>query len=57
MDDSAFWLATERCEEAFCGSCDVAAFRREMADLGHPADVIEERIEAIHPDLARKAPK
>ena len=50
MTDDAFWTATERAEERFCGTNDTAEFRRTMTGLGHPADVINERIQAINED-------
>jgi hypothetical protein len=48
-----FWRATERAEESFVGTGDAKAFRRRMRRLGHEDEVIEERIEAIHPHLAK----
>lgn len=51
MNDTRFWNATERAESEFTGAADVRAFRRRMKRLGHPVDVIRERVEAIHPDL------
>jgi hypothetical protein len=46
-----FWNATERLESDFTGRADVHEFRKKMKRLGHPADVIRDRVDAIHPDL------
>lgn len=52
QSEARFWNATERAEGDFIGNPDVVAFRRRMKRLGHPDDVIADRIEAIHPELA-----
>lgn len=49
--DTRFWNATERAEEDFTGRADVREFRRRMKRLGHPDEVIRDRIAAIHPHL------
>lgn len=57
MSGDRFWRATERAEGDFTGRADVSEFRRRMKRLGHDDATIEERIEAIHPTLARKEPQ
>jgi len=54
-DDTRFWRATERAEEEFTGDGDAPHFRRRMKRLGHDAETINDRIEAIHPQLAPKS--
>ncbi len=56
MADDRFWAAAERAEDRFTGTGDVREFRRHMRKLGHEQDVINERIEAIHPHLASPIP-
>lgn len=51
MNDTRFWNATERAEGDFTGRADVREFRRHMKKLGHPIEVIRDRVEAIHPEL------
>lgn len=51
MNNTRFWNATERAEGEFTGSADVSEFRRHMRRLGHPIEIIRERVEAIHPEL------